>query len=168
MITPAYVETMARYNTWQNANIYGAAALLDDAQRKADRGAFFKSIHATLNHILWADQMWLMRFKVAPQPRAKNIPDSLEQYAVWEELASERKRLDAVIEDWSRRVTAADLSAELNWYSAGAARDMVTPMAVAVTHFFNHQTHHRGQAHCLLTGYGAKPEKTDLPFMPGV
>ena len=66
MISPSYVRAMARYNAWQNANVYGACERLSDAQRKEDRGAFFGSIHATLNHILWADQTWLTRFGAAP------------------------------------------------------------------------------------------------------
>ncbi|HMN36985.1 MAG TPA: DinB family protein [Hyphomicrobium sp.] len=169
MITPAYVQTMARYNTWQNANIYGAADKLSDGQRRENRGAFFGSIHATLNHLLWADQMWMVRFKVAPTPApaARNIAEGLEQYARWDELSEARKALDAFIENWASRITPADLAGGLQWYAASAQRDMVTPMAIAVTHLFNHQTHHRGQAHCLITGLGGKPDRTDLPFVPG-
>ncbi len=168
MITPAYAQTMARYNTWQNANLYGAAAKLPDQERKADRGAFFGSISATLNHVLWADHMWLVRFKVQEPPRAKNIAEGLAQYPVWEELASERVKLDAFIEDWASGLRQADLEGDLKWYAASAQKDMVTPMWVAITHFYNHQTHHRGQVHCLLTSLGGKPERTDLPFAPGI
>ncbi|MGE0054159.1 MAG: DinB family protein [Hyphomicrobium sp.] len=170
MITPAYVQTMARYNTWQNANIYGAAGKLSDGQRKEDCGAFFRSIHGTLNHLLWADQMWMVRFKAppTPAPTAKNIAEGLEQYDSWTELANARKTLDASIEDWAARITPEWLSTDLHWFAASAGKDMVTPIAVAVTHFFNHQTHHRGQTHCLITGLHGVPDRTDLPFMPGV
>lgn len=165
MITPAYAQTMARYNVWQNDNIYRSAAKLRDEERNSSRGAFFGSIHATLNHILWADQMWLVRFKAASPPRAKNIAEGLVQFPAWDDLAAERNKLDAAITGWAERLTEANLAEDLNWYSAGAARDMVTPMTIAVTHFFNHQTHHRGQVHCLLTGLGVKPGLTDLPFL---
>lgn len=168
MITPAYAQTMARYNTWQNANLYGAASALSDEQRKADRGAFFKSIHATLNHLLWADHMWLVRFKLREPPHAKTISEGLEQYGSWDELKRARAELDAFIESWTARMTLADLEGDLKWFAASAQKDMVTPMWVAVTHFFNHQTHHRGQVHCMITGLGGKPDRTDLPFAPGV
>ena len=165
MITPAYAQTMARYNQWQNENIYGAAAKLRDDDRKSSRGAFFGSIHATLNHILWADQMWLMRFGAGPEPGPNSIAEGLEQFAGWEELNAQRQRLDAVIGEWAANLTADDLAKDLKWYSGGAQRDLVTPLAIAVTHFFNHQTHHRGQVHCLITGLGVKPGITDLPFL---
>lgn len=168
MITPQYAQTMARYNAWQNANIYGAASGLNDADRKADRGAFFGSIHATLNHLLWADHMWLVRFKLKEPPLAKNIAEGLVQYSDWDRLWAERQKLDAFIETWTTGLSDAVLAGRLNWYSATAGKEMVTPMWIAVTHFFNHQTHHRGQVHCLITGLGGRPERTDLPFLDGV
>ena len=168
MITPAHARTMARYNSWQNANIYAAASKLPDDARKADRGAFFGSIHATLNHLLWADHMWLARFGLMQPPHAKTIADGLEQFASWEGLKSERGKFDAVIERWTDDLKQSDLEGDLYWHSATAGKDVVTPRWIALTHFFNHQTHHRGQVHCLITGFGVKPERTDLPFLPGV
>ena len=166
MITPAYVQTMTRYNIWQNENIFGAAARLPDGARTQDRGAFFGSIHATLNHILWADQLWLKRFGVGEGPMAKSIPDGLSQYPTWDELVAARKACDSAITNFANAITPAALAGDLTWYSVGAARDLVTPMGVAITHMFNHQTHHRGQVHALLTASGIKPGPTDLPFMP--
>lgn len=168
MITAAYAQTMARYNAWQNQNLYEAAALLQDAERKADRGAFFGSIHATLNHLVWADHFWLHRFKVKERPIPKTITDGLTQYTAWEDLRAARRDLDAFIEVWAGQLRESDLAEPLTWYAASAQRDMVTPMWVAVTHFFNHQTHHRGQVHCLITGLGGKPHRTDLPFLPAL
>lgn len=168
MITPAYAQTLARYNTWQNQNLYEAAARLSDEQRKQDRGAFFGSIHATLNHLLWADQMWLMRFGVLPAPVAKTIPEGLVQFGDWETLRGQRLRLDSIIQDWADGLVAGDLSGDLNWHPASIGRDMVTPRALAIAHFFNHQTHHRGQVHALITAGGVRPGSTDLAFMPGV
>ncbi len=166
IITPAYAQTMARYNAWQNENIYGAASRLPDNARTQDRGAFFGSIHATLNHILWADQMWLKRFGVGGGPLAISISEGLSQYSSWDALTAARKTCDSVIQDWADRLTPEKITANLNWHSAGAGRDMATPMGLAITHLFNHQTHHRGQVHVLLTASGIKPASTDLPFMP--
>jgi uncharacterized damage-inducible protein DinB len=164
MITPGYVQTMARYNTWQNENIFKSAAHLSDADRKAERGAFFGSIHATLNHVLWADQMWLWRFDANERPAAKTITDGLAQFEDWDALRAQRSAFDAGIETWARGVSERDLSGDLAWLSGGTGQTMTTPRWVAITHVFNHQTHHRGQVHALLTGFGVKPGLTDLPF----
>lgn len=168
MISPSYVRTMARYNTWQNANIYGASARLTDAQRKEDRGAFFRSIHATLNHILWADQMWLMRFGAAPAPAKRSIADGLAQFDDWQALEAERRRFDRVIEDWADGLEPGSLEGDLKWLSGATGRDMTSPKSLIVTHIFNHQTHHRGQVHAMLTAFGVKPDITDLPFGQGL
>jgi uncharacterized damage-inducible protein DinB len=164
MISPAYIQTMARYNTWQNTNIYRAASGLSDAQRKEDRGAFFGSIHATLNHILWADQMWLMRFGAAPSPAAKSIAEGAAQYGDWDALSDERRRFDALIQDWADSLDGSALEGDLTWFSGGLGREVTNPRALILTHIFNHQTHHRGQVHAMLTGFGVKPGITDLPF----
>ena len=166
MISVPYVQTMARYNSWQNTNIYEAAGQLTDEARKENRGAFFGSVHATLNHILWADQMWLMRFSAAPRPAAKSIAEGLTQFENWEHLTEERRRFDAAIQDWANGLDPSALEGNLTWYSAGAGRELTSPKALLITHVFNHQTHHRGQVHALLTGLGVKPGITDLPFGP--
>jgi uncharacterized damage-inducible protein DinB len=164
MITPGYVQVMARYNTWQNDNIFGAAGRLDDENRKAHRGAFFGSIHATLNHVLWADQMWLWRFGANDRPAPKTITDGLAQFENWDELLAARKKFDASIEDWAGTLKESDLGGNLEWVSGGTGQNMTTPRWVAIMHIFNHQTHHRGQVHALLTTSGVKPGITDLPF----
>ena len=69
MIDPAYVQTMARYNRWQNGNLYGAANMLSDDERRQNRSAFFKSIHATFNHLLSADNMWMSWLSGSPTRR---------------------------------------------------------------------------------------------------
>ncbi|MET1046797.1 MAG: DinB family protein [Hyphomicrobium sp.] len=168
MISPFYVRTLARYNAWQNANIYGACENLSDAQRKENRGAFFGSIHATLNHILWADQIWLWRLGIGPGPAKRSIADGLTLFDDWKELSNERRRFDDVIGDWSAGLDQQALDGELAWLSGATGRDMRTAKALIVTHIFNHQTHHRGQVHALLTGFGVKPDLTDLPFGPDI
>jgi uncharacterized damage-inducible protein DinB len=166
MITVGYVRAMADYNHWQNENLYGAADGLTDAQRKEQRGAFFGSIHGTLNHLLWGDQIWMSRFAGTPKPKAPGIPGSVAMYESWDDLKRERRAFDSVILDWAGRLDPAWLEGDLTWFSGAAGREVTRPKGLLVTHMFNHQTHHRGQVHCLLTQFGAKPSVTDLPARP--
>jgi len=164
MITPAYVRMMADYNRWQNRNLYGAADGLSDAARKEQRGAFFGSIHATLNHLLWGDQIWMSRFAGTPRPKAPGIPDSLAMFEAWNDLKREREAFDEVIIAWADTLDPKWLEGDLTWFSGAAKREVTKPKAMLVTHLFNHQTHHRGQVHCMLTQCRVKPGATDLPF----
>jgi len=165
MIDLGYVQDMARYNRWQNANLYGVADALSDAERRRDRGAFFGSIHATLSHLLWADRMWMSRLAGTPRP-AGGIPESVSLYGDWDELKRERAAFDAVMIDWADGLGVAALEGDLTWYSGAAKAELRKPIWFLVTHMFNHQTHHRGQVHCMLTQAGGKPGDTDLPLMP--
>lgn len=164
MITPAYARTMASYNRWQNESLYAAASTLTDAQRKEKRGAFFGSIHGTLNHLLWGDQSWMSRFAGTPVPKPPSIPASVDMHPDWADLTRERQAFDQVIIAWAERLDPAWLEGDLTWFSASVGRDVTKPKRLLVTHFFNHQTHHRGQVHCMLTQCGAKPGATDMPF----
>jgi uncharacterized damage-inducible protein DinB len=164
MITPEYARTMAGYNHWQNENLYGAADKLSDVQRKEVRGAFFGSIHATLNHLLWGDQIWMSRFAGTPKPKAAGIPDSVSMYESWDDLKRERWAFDDVISEWAGRLDESRLGGDLTWFSGAAGREVTKPRWLLVTHMFNHQTHHRGQVHCMLTQCGVRPGATDLPF----
>jgi uncharacterized damage-inducible protein DinB len=164
MITPAYVRAMADYNRWQNRNLYGCADALTDEQRKQQRGAFFGSIHGTLNHLLFGDQIWMSRFAGTPRPKAAGIPDSVAMYERWEDLERERAASDEVIIGWAQKLEPAWLEGDLTWFSGAAKREVTKPKALLVAHMFNHQTHHRGQVHCMLTQCGLKPGDTDLPF----
>jgi uncharacterized damage-inducible protein DinB len=164
MITLDYMRTMAEYNGWQNENLYGAAEGLSDAARKEPRGAFFGSIHGTLNHLLFGDQIWMSRFAGTPKPKVASIPESVGLYDSWDELKRERVAFDGVILDWAARLDPAWLDGDLTWFSGALGREVTRPRSLLVTHMFNHQTHHRGQVHCLLTQAGARPGTTDLPF----
>ena len=164
MITPAFVRAMADYNRWQNRNLYGAADGLSDAVRKEQRGAFFGSIHGTLNHLVWGDQIWMSRFASTPRPKAAGIPDSTAMFERWDDLKRERAAFDEVIIGWAETLDAAWLEGDLTWFSGAVKRDLTKPKGLLVAHMFNHQTHHRGQVHCMLTQCGAKPSRTDLPF----
>ena len=172
MIDLGYVQRMARYNRWQNENVYGVADALSDAERRRNRGAFFGSIHATLNHIhatlnhlVWADRIWMSRLAGTPRPDG-GIPESISLHGDWADLKRERKDFDAVMIDWADRLDAASLAGELAYYSGAIKSELRKPKWLLITHMFNHQTHHRGQVHCMLTQAGGKPGDTDLPFMP--
>lgn len=161
MITPAYVRTMAAYNSEMNRRLYGAAQRLPDAERRRDRAAFWGSLHRTLAHILWGDGQWMSRFDGWERPTTP-IRESGGMIDDWAELCARRVEADARIEDWAARVDEAYLGRDMTWFSGAANREVSAPYGLLVTHFFNHQTHHRGQAHALITAAGEKTEDTDL------
>jgi uncharacterized damage-inducible protein DinB len=163
MIDRAYVQRMARYNRWQNENLYGVADRLTAEERQRERGAFFGSIHKTLSHLLWGDQTWMSRFAAAPDG---NIAGSVVLYPDWEDLKSKRTDFDRRIIAWADRIEPDWFTAEQTYFSGAIGREVIKPRWVLVTHMFNHQTHHRGQIHCMLTQAGGRPSDTDLPFMP--
>ena len=107
---------------------------------------------------------WNERFSFAgtPRPKADGIPNSTAMFESWEDLKRERAAFDAVIIGWAEKVDPTWLAGDLTWYSGGAKRDMTKPAGLLVAHMFNHQTHHRGQAHALLTAAGVDPGDTDL------
>jgi uncharacterized damage-inducible protein DinB len=166
MITPAWVQMMADYNAEMNRRWYRAAETLDDAERRRDRGAFFGSIHGTLNHLLWGDRIWMSRFDGGERPPG-GIKESVALVDDFPTLATARVELDAAIREWAARVDAAWLAGELSWFSGAAQRQVSRPTALLVAHMFNHQTHHRGQAHAMLTAAGARTEDTDLWLVAG-
>lgn len=165
MITPAYVIEMAAYNVWQNNGLYRVVQAMDEADVRADCGAFFGSIFGTLNHLLWGDLLWMSRFDGGPA-QSPVIADSAAFAATVGDWVDQRIRTDARIVTWAAGVTASDLSGDLTWFSGSLNAEVAKPTATCITHFFNHQTHHRGQLHAMLTAAGQTPDATDLVFMP--
>jgi uncharacterized damage-inducible protein DinB len=165
MIDTAYVQRMARYNRWQNQNLYGVADTLSDEERRRERGAFFGSVHKTLSHLLWADQIWMSRFTGLPKPKA-GIPESVSLFPAWDGLKRERVAFDEVMIAWADRLDPVALEGDLTWFSGALNREVTKPRWMLVTHMFNHGTHHRGQVHCMLTQAGGKPHATDLQALP--
>jgi uncharacterized damage-inducible protein DinB len=161
MITPAYIRTMAEYNVEMNRRLYGAAARLSDAERRRPQGAFWGSIHGTLTHILWGDRQWMSRFDNWPKPTTP-IRESAGMIEDFAELCAERGKADAGISGWAAKVDDAWLAADLSWFSGAANREVTARKGLLVAHFFNHQTHHRGQAHAMLTTAGQETGDTDL------
>lgn len=166
-MTPDYARVMARYNRWMNDKLYAVTAKLTDAERKADRGAFFGSLHRTWNHLLLADRVWLGRFAMATLEDGELGPSirSLDQelYADFEQLVRERARTDDELDAFVATLTHERLAAPLRFVRRGAMNEL--PLWHAVAHLFNHQTHHRGQITTLLMQTGHDPGVTDLVAM---
>ncbi|MDQ6618819.1 MAG: DinB family protein [Pseudomonadota bacterium] len=148
-----------------NTRLHDALARLDDAERKQERGAYFGSIHETCNHLLWGDRIWLARFTGAPFGVA-NFGRGM--YGDFEALRRERGETDDRMIEWSRAVDEHRLAGTLRYTAAVDGRERTLPFAVAVVHFFNHGTHHRGQLTTLMTQAGLDPGVTDLPWLPPV
>jgi uncharacterized damage-inducible protein DinB len=168
MITLQYVQTMARYNRWINDKIYAACERLTDADRKEDSGAFFKSIHTTLNHVLWGDYMWLGRF-VQGSALDKIYPKAgigTDLYDDWSALKTARIEMDTDILVWVAALDTDWLARDFSWYSGLTKTTRTKPAWLLVAHLFNHQTHHRGQVTTLLSQRGINPGDTDLMLMP--
>ncbi|PTW60019.1 putative damage-inducible protein DinB [Breoghania corrubedonensis] len=150
---------MAGYNQWANARLYKTACALTREQYRTNRGAFFGSMHGTLNHLLVADRVWMRRFTgEGPQPR------SLDEI-LFDELADltrARQAEDTRIIDYVDGLTEESLAARFTYRTMTAPQDITQPLAPALMHVFNHQTHHRGQAHCLLTEITGDAPSFDL------
>ncbi|MBI3516927.1 MAG: DinB family protein [Proteobacteria bacterium] len=161
MITPSYVRTMAAYNAEMNRRLYDAAARLTDAQRRENHGAFWSSIHGTLVHILWGDAQWMSRFSDWPRPDTpiKQSAGMIDDFA---ELSARRTKADTDIVAWAAGVDEPWLAEDMVWFSGSLQKEIRKPRGYLVTHFFNHQTHHRGQVHALLTAAGQTTGDTDL------
>src|ERR1700761_50019 len=116
MITPAYARGFAAYNSEMNRRIYEAAGRLPDAERRQDRGAFFGSIHGTLNHLLWGDQAWMSRFAGWAKPD-KPGTESARLYDDFTEMRAKRAEIDTGIEAWAAALKVDWLAGELTWFS---------------------------------------------------
>ncbi|WP_250657538.1 DinB family protein [Alkalimarinus coralli] len=168
-------ELMAGYNQWMNEKVYTAAASFDQIQLAEDKGAFFGSILGSLNHILVGDTIWLKRFALHPAQyssleavRSFPVPAALNQilYNNFTDLRNARSELDKTIVSWSVEASESDYERDLS-YSNTKGLSFTKKFGFLVHHFYNHQTHHRGQITTLLTQCGADVGVTDLvAFMP--
>ena len=154
-----HFASFARYNAWANRRLYDAAAQLSDADYRADRGAFFGSLHGTLNHILVGDRIWMHRFT-----GTGDSPQRLEGilYDDFAELRTARQGEDARIAAYVAGLSVADLDGLVRYRTLRDPTQIEQPLVPLLLHFFNHQTHHRGQAHCLLTGLEGEAPSLDL------
>ncbi|MFO0686042.1 MAG: DinB family protein [Sandaracinus sp.] len=167
MMSTEWLAASARYNRWMNDKLYALVATLPDEARTRDMGAFFGSIHATLNHLLLADRIWLARFQGVAAPEGFMAPGirALDQelYADFDELRRERAKTDDELAAWVATLTAEQLAAPLVFTRRGQRTE--APLWWLVAHVFNHQTHHRGQVTTLLMQLGHDPGVTDLYAM---
>jgi uncharacterized damage-inducible protein DinB len=151
----------ADYNHWANALVYGAAAELTDEEYRASRGAFFGSMHATLNHILLADRIWMKRFTGqgdAPTTLNGILYDDLAG------LRTARNSEDKRIADWIDTLDEPALSQTFSYTPVSRPGEITQPLWPAMSHLFNHQTHHRGQCHMTLTSLGKPSLALDISY----
>lgn len=163
-VSTDYVRMLAAYNAEMNRRLYEAAGRLTNAERRADRGAFWRSIHGTLAHLLWSDKQWMSRFDAWEKP-TRPLVESARDEREFSLLRAERASIDARICGWSRRVGQVWLDGDLTWFSGAAGREVSKPLSILVPHLFNHQTHHRGQVHAMLTAAGERAGDTDLMLL---
>ncbi len=158
----SHFAMFARYNDWANRLVYAAAAALSDADYRADRGAFFGSVHGTLNHLLVGDRIWLHRFTGAGEAYRRLDLILFEDLAA---LRSMREAEDARIVAWVDTLDAAALAGSFSYRTIVNPTDVTQQLAPALAHFFNHQTHHRGQVHGMLTGIGGRDAAPSLDLI---
>ncbi|QFY59647.1 damage-inducible protein DinB [Rhizobium grahamii] len=151
----------ADYNRWANDIVYTAAAELTGDEFQADRGAFFGSMQRTLNHILVADRIWMKRFS-----GTGNAPTSLDHilHADLPSLTEARRAEDQRIITWVDTLDDAAIAADFTYTPVTVSTVITQSLWSGLSHVFNHQTHHRGQCHMILTGLGKPSLSLDLAY----
>jgi uncharacterized damage-inducible protein DinB len=147
MMKPIF-EMLAGYNEWANRRLYDAAGALADADYRADHGAFFGSVHGTLNHLLAGDRVWMHRF-TGEGPSPTRLDEIL--FDDFAGLRAAREAEDARIAAYVASLEPSDLDRTIRYRTISNPADIEQELKLALLHVFNHQTHHRGQVHCLLT-----------------
>ena len=156
----AWFRQLARYNQWANRRLYAACGQLPEAEYLKKRPSFFGSIHATLNHVLAADRLWMGRF--TGHPAGIRATDQI-LYPEFAGLRVAREAEDARLLAWADALDMPTLNSTLRYETlAEPVRAIASPMRLTLGHFFNHQTHHRGQAHGLLSQTAVAPPPLDL------
>jgi Uncharacterized protein conserved in bacteria len=161
MAMKRHFEMMAAYNRWANSLLYDAAAQLSSEEYTRDVGVFFKSMMGTLNHILVADRIWMKRFTGEGDAPAR-LDTILHQ--AFPALRIAREAEDRRIIAWVNGLTEQALEGRFTYMTAINPRTVSQRLAPALTHFFNHQAHHRGQAHAILSILGKAPPSLDLIY----
>jgi uncharacterized damage-inducible protein DinB len=161
MTPAAHYRMFGHYNAWANSRLYDAAARLSNEQYRADRGAFFKSVHGSLNHLLVTDRIWMQRF--TGEGEAPNRLDAI-LFETLDELRVARETEDRRIVDFVERLDEARIAGTIKYRRVSSSEQFEQQLAPALAHWFNHQTHHRGQIHALLTGLVGTAPELDLLF----
>ncbi len=158
----AYFRSLARYNQWANRRLYATAATLHETDYMRSLPSFFGSLHATLNHILVGDRLWMARVTGHPETGIASLDQIL--YADLVGLRVAREAEDARIINYADELDEPTLNSTLR-YKTVKGEAHATPLRLVLGHLFNHQTHHRGQCHGLLSALGVKePPPLDLIF----
>lgn len=157
----AHCRMFGCYNAWANARLYEAAAGLSTEQFAADRGAFFKSVKGTLNHLLVTDRIWQKRLTGEGE-----APDRLDTvlFERFDDLRLARTAEDARIVRYVEGLDEDRLVGVIRYRRVSSPEEFEQPLAPALAHWFNHQTHHRGQTHALLTALTGTAPELDLLF----
>ncbi len=155
----AHYRMFAHYNAWANNRLYAAAGRLTVEQYRADRGAFFKSVHGTLNHLLVTDRIWMKRFT-----GEGDAPDRLNAipFEAFDELHAAREAEDRRIVNYVDRLDDSRIEGTIKYRRISSPEPIEQQLGPALAHWFNHQTHHRGQVHALLTGLTGEAPGLDL------
>jgi uncharacterized damage-inducible protein DinB len=161
MTPTAHYRMFGHYNAWANGRLYDAAAQLSAEQYRADRGAFFKSVHGTLNHLLVTDRIWMARF--TGEGDAPNRLDAI-LFETLETLRAARTAEDRRITDFVEGLDDRRIAGTIKFRRVSSPEQFEQQLAPALAHLFNHQTHHRGQVHALLTGLLGQAPELDLLY----
>ena len=159
MTTIINFQLLANFNTWANTKIFSSCKKLDDTEYKKDRKAFFSSIHGTLNHLLVVDGAYISRIE------GKNHDlKSLDQilYENLFQLEEVRIKEDKRLVDLVNNLSKESINKEITYKGFETGNQTYTINLVLIT-LFNHQTHHRGQIHNMLSQAGIKPPQIDIP-----
>ena len=163
MLSRNHIQLMCQYSRWMNDKLYDCCAQLEDSKRRENLGAFFGSIHLTLNHLLHGDRMFLSRFEGKDETFP---PLGTDLYPHFDELRQERRVTDLHMQRWADQLDEPWLAETLTYTSMSDGRTRTVEHWILVTHLFNHGTHHRGQITTLLSQLGLDVGATDIPFMP--
>ncbi len=163
-MTPELARQWATYNAWMNEQIFGACETISDEKRKADLGAFFKSIHATLVHILVSDKLRMHQFD--PTNMFWPGADKTDDFEDWAALWAERRRCDAEITRWAHTLTPDMLARPVQTGCWVDERQHVYPLGLLLMHSCNHGAHHRGQVTTLMWQLGVDFGITGFAWQP--
>lgn len=164
MYETSFLNLMADHNRWMNQRLYAVCAGIPDEARRRDLGAFFRSIHGTLNHLLLVDRLWLGRITGDVFP-IRSLDQEL--YEDFDELRGEREKTDEAIRALIDEFRATRLAEPVTYTSFVKKESVTLPLGLVLTHLFHHQTHHRGQVTTLISQLGYDVGDTDMIYMPG-
>jgi uncharacterized damage-inducible protein DinB len=155
-----YFQMLAHYNAWANNRLYASCEKLHADDYFLDRKAYFHSIHGTLNHLLVGDRLWLGRWE-SIDSGIKKLDEIL--YANFQTLRKARKEEDQRLIDFINTFPSQKLDAS-HLYRNLSGEEKTGIWKLMFAHLFNHQTHHRGQVHNMLSQARIEAPVLDLHY----